>query len=314
MKVSKVDEDEKALPKHGWKYSDWLELCELEDDITAEKHISPSMDTSTTLTASPYDADPRLPSLNSVLKFNIRELRNQAQSSSSLLQRFLPDDEPEYNWDHSPEFLIHDNRRTWGETLDVDEEVNQAIAPRNLFQATESPSDTLTSTDSEDSIFFNPSGVQGGNSSALVRSDVKRIGMLRRPRTQAPNLVQAPTEEAHFVAQPNANTRDSFVICNLSQDEIDLEQTDELSCQVVESASPPVQTHTDDGINFPTASPRAKRSNRRVIDYQHLHAFGFQEREEREKRKSHANQDRFSDVIRLSLYTIIIKVSWWQLG
>ena len=93
-------------------------------------------------TTTLHDVDLQLPSLKLVLRFNIREFNNQAQSSSSLLQRFLPDDEPELNWDHSPEFLAHDNRLTSGETLDINQEVNQVITPGNLFQTKESPSDS----------------------------------------------------------------------------------------------------------------------------------------------------------------------------
>ena len=112
--------------------------------------------------------------------------------------------------------------------------------------------------------------------------------MLRRPRAQTTTPVQSPPEGAHFVPQPKVGASGSFVVCNLSQDEINLEPNEEISHLAMEPPPQPTQTPTDASAVFPT---RARRPNRRVIDYQHLNTFGFQDREEKKRRKSHANQD-----------------------
>ena len=38
---------------------------------------------------------------------------------------FPPVEEPEPEWDHSPEFLTADAHNTWDETIDIDEKVSK---------------------------------------------------------------------------------------------------------------------------------------------------------------------------------------------
>ena len=107
---------------HAWNYTDWLELCQTEDENTIGKPYQlspggyPPLETSTTHSSQEH----HLPSLNSVLRFNIKELNNHAQSFCALLQKFLPKDEPDLIWDHTPEFLAADDLITWSEELDND--------------------------------------------------------------------------------------------------------------------------------------------------------------------------------------------------
>ena len=123
------------------------------------------------------------PSINSVLKFDLKQLNTQVQSSNALLQRFMPNDEPEPLWDHSPEFLVQDGCITWNESLTdnqkVDRDLQLALAPRQLFQAEESLSESLTSSASDDSTFVNDQ-MKEKTSIYLSRSDEKRQALRRK--------------------------------------------------------------------------------------------------------------------------------------
>ena len=123
------DQETPVTPLHGWIYSDWLKLIEEYDDV----YSPPSSEISV-----PATKMIETPHINSLLRFNIQQRNIQDQTSSALLQRFLPEDEPEILWDHSPEFLSSDNHTTWKESLGAYEEVEDAIAPQQLFTISES--------------------------------------------------------------------------------------------------------------------------------------------------------------------------------
>ena len=256
----------------------------MEDDILVSKSTDAKREHSNRelqATTPQDDEDYRLPSLNTALKLHIRELHEQAQSSSSLLQKFLPEDEPDLMWDHSPEFLTNDGHNTWGEGHDIDQELEQAIAPRNLFQARDSPPESLTSTDSEDSLFFNNSNVFNNTSSAILRSDIKRKVMHKRTRRPVSASNDLRCEPFNQDTQLVFNKR-NFTVCNLSREEMEIEDT---VYQAEGSFSTAEQREV--GIHTPcfTAAPRVKRSTRKEIDYRHFNSYGFQEIDGGEKKK-----------------------------
>ena len=134
------------------------------------------------------------------MKFCIQRRNIQEQTSAALLQRFLPEDEPEPSWDHSPEFLTEDANDTWIESLDVRENLDYALKPRNLFAVTESISDSLTSSDSEDNLFTDSSATVNPNRNHMVRDDKHRRCMrkgrrqsLTLPTTQSQNTEDMDT-------------------------------------------------------------------------------------------------------------------------
>ena len=104
------------------------------------------------------------------------------------MQRFLPEDEPEPLWDHSPEFLANDAQNTWVETLDTEDNLDIALAHRNLFATTESLSGSLTSSDSEDNVFIDPGAKINNENLHILRSEASRKGVRKQYKRHEKNL------------------------------------------------------------------------------------------------------------------------------
>ena len=292
---------------HAWNYSDWLELCQEEDDIIV-KNAHTVQDNALPNISQPTDApEHRLPSLNSLLRYNIRELNTQAQSSSALLQRFLPEDEPELMWDHSPEFLAEDGQMSWTEDVDIgkdiqdiDKDLESALKPRKLFQGQDYCSESLTSTDSEDSLFFD-TRTYIHSSPAIIRSDVTRRAVRKRTTPQSECNIDDRTTEVLNSTDDDAN-QVGFVVSNLSQLEMELDSNDYAIPTATknglreEGLNDTDDSTLDKGLNNHDedtlengmvnrdgttednngGNSRRKRSNRKIIDYKRLNSVGFQ--------------------------------------
>ena len=124
----------------------------------------------------------------------------------------------------------------------------------------ESNTESLTSTNSEDLLFFDDRKLFNDCSSTLVRSDVNRKNIRRKTVIQ-----------------------NSFVVNNLSQQEIDLETNEDDNtintgedCLVQANAEndTEIDRSTDSEIYIDTG--RKRRCSRRDIDYKHFNSFGFQ--------------------------------------
>ena len=177
-------------PDHVWNHSDWIKLNEEYDENVNPKGIQKSLPISGQSSESipalipPTKQCPKpcrrvsnislpsTPDLDFIRVFNNEQFNANAQTSSGLVQMFPPVDEPEPEWDHSPEFLTADAHNTWDETIDIDEKVSKVTQPRQLFIASESITESLTSLSSEDSLFlYEPDKIK---SKIFKRSDVKR--------------------------------------------------------------------------------------------------------------------------------------------
>ena len=254
---------------HAWRYEDWIKLCDMEEDeiITSKPPSQQSKQQSSTMEQAQH-SPPRLPNdnmiktpnLNSVLRFNIQQLRHQTESSHCLLQRFPPSEEPEPLWDHSPEFLTEDGHITWNESLDMEEGLSQALKQKQLFSSPEK-TESLTSMSSDDSSFFNGSHkIQ--RSKTFLRSDLKR-----KPLQHAfPSRRSTPkTTNAEDTSEPR----------HLS----------------------PVTPHVnlldaEEDIKTDDARGRPLRRSRRQVNYQQLHNYGWQSLDEMETEKEKKKKPR----------------------
>jgi hypothetical protein len=291
FKINKIEtDDEKSkkrsegndedVPLHAWRYSDWIKLNE-EIDETLQLPRVPQP--SSRINPPPVIPDidlplPSTPDLESMITFNIEQFN--AQASFGLLQMFPPVDEPEPEWDHSPQFLTGDAHVTWDETMDVDDKVTKALEPRKLFQASDTETfdtESLTSSASDDSTFFDES--KQDETQILQRSVMARRGIRRDKRIEGPKdgIGRAVESADEPIAADNLDVTDSEdnnldaihtaapAVNNLVDLEIELETND-----VAEIESNPSNDEGQEDV-------RPRRASRREIDYKYLNTFGHGE-------------------------------------
>ena len=261
LTTDKHDQESPDKPLHGWIYSDWLKLIEEYDDV----YSPPSSEVSV-----PATKMIKTPHINSLLRFTIQQRNIQDQTSSALLQRFLPEDEPEILWDHSPEFLSSDNHTTWKESLGAYEDVEDAIAPRQLFTTSESVVESLTSMDSDDSLFFNQDKLEAHQRSHLTREDKTRQAVMKKrrwsfhsPLTRA-QLNSSQLEEEHPI--PHRNEPEFVPYENPNQEAI---------ANRNRNYEEPTNLESNNHRIYSATYTRSRRKNRKVMDYRQLHNVGF---------------------------------------
>ena len=275
----------KVVPIHAWSHDDWIALCETEDSV--QDHIK-SNTTTPYGNGTRYDSftAPQTPNLNSLLKFNIAQLRNDAHTSSALLQKFLPYDEPEVEWDHSPEFFINDGHYTWDESNCMDDKIEWALQPRPLFSATNSPSESVTSCDSNESTFFDAQKTSVDAGTPICRSDHRRKGF-RRNRG---HTTQTAGHNEYVSETPGVATthEEGLYVNNLAPLEMQLEDdgittpldASEASDLSTTHITPPASNlggiaNLDQGESDESWD-RPQRTCRKPIDYRKLHTVGRQ--------------------------------------
>ena len=281
-------------PPHAFLYSDWLKLQEEEDDSTPSSHFKPS----NVPTSAGINTNLTTPSINSLLRFNIAQLQTRVQSSSNLLQRFMPEDEPEPLWDHSPEYLIQDGQIEWNDSLNVDQKIDhnldEALAPRRLFHAEESISDSLTSSTSDDSTFLG-SPSDRSSSYRMSRADRKRQGFKgKRNTTQSLTGLATSTDFSSSLVERELSPNYEDV-SNLAQYELEVERVNSTKIgsnrnrtEIEQTDSYGVDSHImqpsfesgyqdvvgEQGASH-SALRRPFRASRRSIDYKSLHRSGW---------------------------------------
>ena len=81
-------------PLHAWKYEDWINLCDIEEDDNVPLQLSRIQNRPQILTTEQTQHSPpgsidndmiRTPNLDYVLRFNIQQLKHQTESSHGLL-------------------------------------------------------------------------------------------------------------------------------------------------------------------------------------------------------------------------------------
>ena len=270
----------KDAPTHAWSHDEWVMLCEAEDCSTSTSQLSDDHQSGENYTPVDSFALPPTPNLNSVLRFNIAQLRDRAHTSSALLQKFPPCDEPEAEWDHSPEFLISDGHYTWEDSNCADDNLDWALQPRALFQATDSPTESVTSSPSDDSTFFNDDRQSWNTCTPIYRSDHTRKPFRRR-RIRTIRTADY-TEGLDTAEHEEVDSEEIIQINNLAHIEIQLEEMERHDFK----KNPPLNPREDDDILEEKLSAdtngenehqtRPRRSCRKQIDYKHLHNHGHQ--------------------------------------
>ena len=110
--------------------------------------------------------------------------------------------------------------------MDVRENLDHALKPRNLFAVTESISDSLTSSDSEDNLFTDSSATVHPNRNHMVRDDRHRRGirMGRRQSLTLPTTQSQNTEDMDTLPEAEFNPKSPVEVYNLSRLEVDIEE------------------------------------------------------------------------------------------
>ena len=271
-----VDKSAKA-DNHAWIYSDWLELHELEDDpIVPEPARKPEQ----RRTISIDLPLPSTPELESMIQFNIEQFSSH-QTRFGLLDLFPPVEEPEPEWDHSPQFLTNDNHVTWDESMNVDDKVNQALVQRRLFQVSisDSVSESLTSSAaSDDSTFLDDLQLD-----AHEFTNHRRSGVVRRNRrlVELDDTSEEPdvADVADVTEASTEHAMDTtYTANNLVDQELELEEEygdhDDTQIEADDDAALPEVLNNDEETNDLQEANRSRRSSRREIDYKYLHTFG----------------------------------------
>ena len=264
-----------------WDLSEWIALCDIEEDSqepSTINHTPPLEDNlvNRSNTGGESFLIPPTPSVNSLLRFQIAQLRDEAHTSSAMLQKFPPWDEPEVEWDHSPEFLVGDGHLTWDETNCMDDKLQSALKPRLLFQVSESPIESITSSASDDSTFFNDQRAAFNLNTPISRSDA-----LRKPFCKAklrPDPKPRCVDEVNVTSPVDANLAKSVYVNNLAHLEMHLEEasTDNLLSQEDNPRNEDSMDNSQLGRGYQQSQGRPRRSCKRPIDYKYLHSFGHQ--------------------------------------
>ena len=277
-----------TVPTHAWNHDDWIALCETEDNYQEQDRPHTPQSPGINNTVIDSFLLPKTPNLNSILRFNIAQLRDNAHTSSALLQKFPPSDEPEIEWDHSPEYLIYDGHYTWDETNNIDDKVEYAIQPRSLFQVTESLSESVTSSASDDSTFFDDTRLTFHDYTPINRSDTKRKPVRRGNFSRTPILKHACGTDD--MIQEEVTPMDRVSVSNLAHLEIQLDDTEPLVfCEEASQVSCG-QVHDNKVVASPmidvdrVCEGRSRRL-RKPVDYKQLHTVGRTEGKEREKKE-----------------------------
>ena len=114
---------------------------------------------------------------------------------------------------------------------------------------------------------------------------MKRKGLTHKAQIWLHQIVQNSPEESHFRETTPDGRRNSFVICNLSHEEIDLEDNIDTSLRVEANNYQQGQLDKTADVSVHQTPPRTRRSSRKEINYKHLNEFGFQEEGGGEKKK-----------------------------
>ena len=250
IKLTKADNS----PLHAWNYSDWLELNEFEDELFV---LEPA----------------RKPKPRSRISIDL-------QSRFGLLDLFPPAEEPEPEWDHSPQFLTADNHLTWDESMDVDDKIDQALVQRQLFQASDSVDESLTSSAaSDDSTFVDVLQAEARGVPKLRRSSAFR----RKRRPVNDEIDDDTSEEPDVTEDQDVNESEeiealdtTYNVNNLVDQELQLEEEGEAYDEAPEKSDDTPIPDDNEETNFGQDGNRSRRSSRKEINYKYLHTFGHE--------------------------------------
>ena len=166
---------------------------------------------------------------------------------------FPPIDEPEPEWDHSPQFLTGDGHTTWDESMNIDDKISSVVEPRQLFQTAEPASE-----------------------SAVFQRKEKR----RRRKKQLPESSSDTQDEDDDNRENNANV-DGLDVSNLVEWEIEVERIKVEESENIDDNTEVIlgeasSLYNDDINHEPEEQPvpRPRRSCRKEIDYKHFNTYG----------------------------------------
>ena len=158
-------------------------------------------------------------------------------------------------------------QNTWVETLDTEDNLDVALAHRNLFATTESLSGSLTSSDSEDNVFIDPEAKINDENLHILRSEASRKGVRKRNKRPEETLQEIQLEPTSPVE-----------VNNLVQLEVDLEAVAEMESytqSVGNCVNQSVPLGNTSGTNLHNNDGRPRRKSRKEMDYYKFHNFEF---------------------------------------